>query len=56
MITKELIKRINELANKAKSEGLTPEEEAERTVLRKQYLEGIKSNFKNQLDTIEIVD
>jgi len=56
MITKELIERINALAKKAKTEGLTLEEEAERTVLRKQYLDGIKSNFKQQLDTIEVVD
>lgn len=56
MITNELIKRINELAAKAKSEGLTPAEEKERAELRKKYLEGIKANFKQQLDNIEVVD
>lgn len=56
MITKELIERINALSKKAKSVGLTPEEETERAVLRKQYLEGIKQNFRQQLDSIEVVD
>ena len=38
-MTQEKIDRINELARKAKTpEGLTPEESAERDVLRKEYI------------------
>ena len=39
MITPELIARINELARKKRSEGLTEEELAEQAKLRRIYLE-----------------
>ena len=41
-----LTKRINELARKAKAEGLTEEEKAEQAVLRKEWLEKFKANFR----------
>ncbi len=51
------IDRINELARKAKSpEGLTPEEEAERAVLRRAYIDAVVGNLKGQLDKTYIVD
>ena len=50
------LKRINELAAKAKSEGLTPEEEAERQLLREKYLAAFRENLKAQLDNTYIVD
>ena len=56
MITKELIERINQLARKQRSEGLTDEERAEQQTLRKSYLAGFRENMKNVLDQIEIVD
>ena len=56
MITTDLLKRINELSLKYKTIGLTEEEVKERAILRKTYLKGFKSNFKKQLDSIEIVD
>lgn len=52
----ELVARINELARKQKSDGLNEEELAERAKLREIYLGNIRSNFRAQLDTIEIVD
>ena len=56
MITKELIERINQLARKQRSEGLTDEDRAEQQKLRKSYLAGFRENMKNVLDQIEIVD
>ncbi|MDO7904938.1 DUF896 domain-containing protein [Paenibacillus sp. JX-17] len=51
-----LVERINELARKAKNEGLTEEELVERGKLREIYLGNIRRNFRQQLDSIEIVD
>ena len=50
------IDRINELAKKAKTEGLTEEEIAEREVLRREYLDAIRRNFRQTLESIEIID
>lgn len=51
-----ILKRINELAAKAKSEGLTDEEAAERDALRKRYLELFRAGMRQQLESITIVD
>lgn len=51
-----LIARINELAKKKKTSGLTPEELAEQKELYKEYLGNIRSQLKAQLDNIEVVD
>ena len=50
------IKRINELANKKKTVGLTEEEIIEQAKLRAEYMEVFRGNFKNQLDNVYIVD
>ena len=45
------IDRINQLARKAKTpEGLTPEEIAERDVLRREYIDSYKRSLVAQLD------
>lgn len=54
MVTKEQIARINELAHKAKVEGLTPEEIAERDVLRRAYIDAMKASLTGQLDNTVI--
>ena len=55
-ITQEMIERINELAKKKKSEGLTDEEANEQKKLYKEYIDAFKANLKAQLELIEIVD
>ena len=51
----EVIARINELAHKAKAEGLTDEEIAERDKLRRIYIDSVKSNLIGQLENTYIV-
>ncbi len=50
------ILRINELAKKAKEQGLTEAELLEQKALREEYLAAIRKNFRATLDSIEIVD
>lgn len=50
------IDRINELARKQKTEGLTEEEKAEQAVLRREYIEGYKKSLMSQLDNMYIVE
>ncbi|MBR2080732.1 MAG: DUF896 domain-containing protein [Oscillospiraceae bacterium] len=50
------IDRINELAKKAKTVGLTEEEIAERDRLRKEYVEAVRKNLRGQLDNTYVVD
>jgi len=52
----EVIARINELARKAKAEGLTQEELAERDKLRRIYIDSYKANLVSQLENTYIVD
>ena len=50
------IDRINELARKAKTEGLTEEEAAERAVLRRAYIDSVVGSLKGHLDNTYFVD
>jgi uncharacterized protein YnzC (UPF0291/DUF896 family) len=50
------IDRINELARKAKSVGLTDEEKAERDVLRREYVDAVLGSLRGQLDNTWVVD
>lgn len=52
----EKINRINLLARKARTEGLTPEETAERDALRREYVAAVKANLAAQLDNTYLVD
>ena len=56
MDMKEVIKRINELAAKAKTpEGLTAEELTERDKLRRIYIDSYKASLVGQLENTYIV-
>ncbi len=50
------IKRINELAKKAREQGLTPEETAARGALRREYIESVKQNLAAQLNSTIVVE
>ena len=50
----QLIDRINELYHKSQGEGLTAEEKEEQARLRKEYVQSVRQNFRNQLDNIDI--
>ena len=51
-----LIQRINELARKAKTSGLSPEEKEEQTQLRNQYRAEFRRNLTDQLEHTYIMD
>ena len=51
----DVIARINELAKKAKTEGLNNEETAERDKLRRIYIDSVKASLTGQLDNTYIV-
>lgn len=52
----ELIKRINELSRKSKSEGLSDEEKAEQAQLRQRYIQAFRQGMMNTLEGVYIVD
>ncbi len=57
MTNDKLIIRINELAIKAKTVGLTDKELIERDNLRKEYIKNFRAKFKTEiLDNIYIVE
>jgi len=53
---KSLIDRINELARKAKAEGLTDEEKLEQQMLREKYIADFKKGLISALESIVLVD
>ncbi len=55
MELEKLVARINELARKAKAEGLTEEELKERDILRKEYVAAFKASLTAQLDNTYIL-
>lgn len=52
----DLIKRINDLANKSKIRELTAEEKEEQKKLREEYLGQIRGQVKSQLASVKVVD
>ena len=51
----QVIARINELAAKAKGEGLTDEELVERDKLRRIYIDSVKASLTGHLENTTIV-
>ena len=52
MITKELVDKINFLARKQRSEGLTDDEKEEQHRLRQLYLQGIRSQVVDTFNSM----
>lgn len=50
------IERINELARKAKTVGLTEQEKQEQAALRKEYVQSVVGNLRSQLENTYVVD
>lgn len=50
----EKIERINALAKKQRSEGLTPEEAAEQADLRQQYLREFRQGMESMLQGVKL--
>lgn len=48
------IPRINELARKAKTVGLTEAEKEEQAILRRNYIDNFRAGLRAQLDCIDI--
>ncbi len=56
MAINDKIARINELAKRAKTTGLSKEEEQEQKRLRQEYVKQFRSSFENQLHSVKVVD
>lgn len=50
------IGRINELYKKQKSVGLNEEEKKEQALLRREYIDSVKNNFKSTMNNVKIQD
>ena len=55
-MTQEKIDRINELARKQKSEGLTEEEKQEQAILRREYIDSYKRSLVSHLENTYILE
>ncbi len=55
-MTQEKIDRINALARKQKTEGLTEQEKAEQAALRREYIEAYKQSLVAQLENTYLVE
>ena len=56
MVSKEKVARINELARKSKTVGLSDEEKNEQQELRQEYLKNFREGFRQQLESIHFAD
>ncbi|MBO0440942.1 DUF896 family protein [Candidatus Enterococcus ikei] len=56
MLSSEKMKRINELAKKAKDSGLSEKEKEEQKVLRQEYLAAFRGGMRHHIEGMKVVD
>ena len=56
MLDSKKIERINELARKKKTVGLTQVEQDEQLLLRQEYLESFRGGMRNHIEGLKVVD
>ncbi len=56
MLDQKKLDELNRLARKKKAAGLTEEELNQLNELRQEYLSNFRNSFRNQLDSVIIVD
>ncbi len=56
MLDQKKLDELNRLARKKKATGLTEEEMKQLNELRQEYLSNFRNSFRNQLDSVVIVD
>lgn len=56
MLDPKKIERINELARKKKTVGLTQVEQEEQLLLRQEYLEVFRGGMRNHIEGLKVVD
>ncbi|GCD83220.1 DUF896 domain-containing protein [Parageobacillus thermoglucosidasius] len=56
MLSKQKMARINELARKAKSSGLTAEETLEQQQLRREYIQAFREAMVETLHSVTVID
>ncbi|REB09838.1 DUF896 domain-containing protein [Sporosarcina sp. BI001-red] len=56
MLEENKINRINELAKKAKTSGLSIEEAKEQSQLRSEYLKTFRSTMRDTIENVKVVD
>ncbi len=56
MLSEEKMKRINELAKKAKTKRLSDVEAEEQARLRSEYLETFRNSMRNTVTSLKVID
>ena len=56
MLEENKMKRINELAKKAKTAGLSIEEAKEQSQLRSEYLQTFRSTMRDTIENVKVLD
>lgn len=56
MLSRDKINRINQLAKKAKTTGLSKEEELEQQKLREEYIKSFRKSLDDTLHSVKVID